>query len=166
MLYIGTITFSLLIKLVSLLFTAVYYYKVQLYSRRAILERIAAPLALTRWRFSRAIDLIKYDGLWPTHGGGKSRGYRGDNGSGFFSPSSICFNDPMDTYPSYRSEYLGSLAWCFLDSVAWVAAVANNPASNVIIGFSGKVMDTSNAAVLPKNQSYCGLYLSCCRLPP
>ena len=27
-----------------------------------------------------AIDLIKYDGLWPTHGGGKSRGYRGDNG--------------------------------------------------------------------------------------
>ena len=25
-----------------------------------------------------AIVLIKYDGLWPTHGGGKSRGYRGD----------------------------------------------------------------------------------------
>ena len=36
-----------------------------------------------------AIDLIKYDGYWPTHGGGKSRGYRRDNGSGFFSPSSI-----------------------------------------------------------------------------
>ena len=29
-----------------------------------------------------AIDLIKYDGLWPTHGSGKSRGYRGDNGRG------------------------------------------------------------------------------------
>ena len=38
-----------------------------------------------------AIDLIKYDGLWPTHGSGKSRGYRGDNGSGFFSPSSNYF---------------------------------------------------------------------------
>ena len=54
------------------------------------------------------VDLIKYDGLWPTHGGGKSGGYRGDNGSGyrgdnssgFFSSSSIGFNDHRDTYPS------------------------------------------------------------------
>ena len=99
-----------------------------------------------------AIDLIKYDdGLWPTHEGGKSRGYRGDNGSGFFSPNSICFNDHRDhTHP--RPEHLGSLAWCFLDSVAWAAAVADTPASNKITGFSSEVMDTSNAAVLPKNQ--------------
>ena len=48
--------------------------------------------------------------------------------------------------------HLGSLAWCFVDSVAWAAAVADTPASNKITGFSGEVMDTSNAAVLPQNQ--------------
>eukprot|EP00731_Ephydatia_muelleri_P002077 Em0001g2077a len=53
---------------------------------------------------------------------------------------------------TYLSEYLGSLAWCFLDSVAWAAAAADTPASNNITGFSSEVMDTSNAAVLLKNQ--------------
>ena len=36
--------------------------------------------------------------------------------------------------------------------MAWAAAVANTPASNKVSGFSGEVMDTSNAAVLPKTQ--------------
>ena len=58
----------------------------------------------------------------------------------------------IGTHTHPRSEHLGSLAWCFLDSVAWAAAVADTPASNKITGFSGEVMDTSNAAVLPKNQ--------------
>ena len=89
--------------------TTLMKYKVQLYSRRAILQRIAVALALTRWRFSQsAIDLIKYDGLWPTHGDGKSRGYRGDNGNGFFSPSSIRFNDHRHTHR--RFEHLWSVS--------------------------------------------------------
>eukprot|EP00731_Ephydatia_muelleri_P022830 Em0015g413a len=56
-----------------------------------------------------------------------------------------------DTYPP-SSEHLGSLDWCIHESVAWAAAVANPPTSNRVIRFSGEVMDTSNAAVLPKNQ--------------
>ena len=52
------------------------------------------------------------------------------------------------TNPS--SEHLGSLAWCFLYSVAWTAAVDDTPASNRVTEFSGEVMDTSNAAVLSK----------------
>ena len=96
-----------------------------------------------------AIDLVKYDGLWPTHGGGKSRGYRGDNGSGFF-PQASYVSATIGTHIHPRSEHLGSLAWCFLDSVAWAAAVADTPVSNKITGFSSEVMDTSNAAVLPK----------------
>ena len=36
--------------------------------------------------------------------------------------------------------------------MAWAAAVANTPTSNKVTGFSGEVMDTSNAAVLPKDQ--------------
>ena len=58
----------------------------------------------------------------------------------------------IETHTHPRSEHLGSLAWCFLDSVAQAAAVADTPASNKITGFSGEVMDTSNAAFLPKNQ--------------
>ena len=53
----------------------------------------------------------------------------------------------IGTHAHPRSEHLGSLAWWFLDSVAWAAAVADTPASNKITGFSGEVMDTSNAAV-------------------
>eukprot|EP00731_Ephydatia_muelleri_P006108 Em0003g356a len=60
----------------------------------------------------------------------------------------IVADNPMQ--PS--SEHLGSLAWCFLASVAWAAAVADTPASNKVTGLSGEVMLTSNAAVLPKNQ--------------
>ena len=36
----------------------------------------------------------------------------------------------IGTHTHPRSEHLGSLAWCFLDSVAWAAAVADTPASN------------------------------------
>ena len=68
-------------------------------------------------------------------------------------PSPIGFNHDEDTYTHPSSEHLGLLVWCFLDSVAWAAAVANTPASSKVIGFSGEVMDTSYAAVLPKNQS-------------
>ena len=50
------------------------------------------------------------------------------------------------------SEHLGSLNWCILVSVVWVAAVADPSTSNKVIGCSGEVMDTSNAAVLPVNQ--------------
>ena len=57
----------------------------------------------------------------------------------------------IGTHTHPRSEHLGLLAWFFLNSVAWAAAVADTPASNKITGFSGEVMDTSNAAVLPKN---------------
>ena len=46
------------------------------------------------------------------------------------------------THTHPRSEHLRSLVWCFLDSVAWAAAVADTPASNKITGFSGEVMDT------------------------
>ena len=43
--------------------------------------------------------------------------------------------------------------------MAWAAAVADTPTSNKVIGFSSEVMDTSNAAVLPKTQlvSWTGL---------
>ena len=44
-----------------------------------------------------------------------------------------------------RSEHLGTLAWCLLDSVAWAAAVANTPASNKITGFSSEVMERAKA---------------------
>ena len=98
-----------------------------------------------------AIDLIKYNGLWPTHGGGKPRGYRGDNGSGFFSPSSICFSY-IEHIPILDMSTSGHWRSVFLDSVAWAAAVASTPASYKLTGFSGEVMDTSNAAVLLKNQ--------------
>ena len=36
--------------------------------------------------------------------------------------------------------------------MAWAVAVADTPASKKITRFSGEVMDTSNAAVLPQNQ--------------
>ena len=54
------------------------------------------------------------------------------------------------THPS--SEHLRSLVWCFLDSVGWAAAVADTPVSNRVMGLNGAMLDTSNAAVLPKNQ--------------
>ena len=54
--------------------------------------------------------------------------------------------------PILDLKHFGSLAWCFLVSVAWAAAVADTPASKKVIGFSSEVMDTSNAAVLPKTQ--------------
>ena len=38
--------------------------------------------------------------------------------------------------------------------MAWVAAVADTPASNKVTGLSGEVMLTSNAAVLLKNQFF------------
>ena len=53
------------------------------------------------------------------------------------------FPQAPHTHPS--SEHLGSLAWCFLYSVAWAAAAADTLASNKVTGFSGEVMDTSNA---------------------
>ena len=97
------------------------------------------------------IDLVEYGGLWPACGGGKSGGYRRDDGCGFLSPSPIGFHYHREhTQPS--SEHLRLLAWCFLASVAWAAAVADTPASNKVTGLSGEVMLTSNAAVLPKNQ--------------
>ena len=36
--------------------------------------------------------------------------------------------------------------------MAWAAAVADTPASKKVTGLSGEVMDTSNAAFLPKKQ--------------
>eukprot|EP00731_Ephydatia_muelleri_P028832 Em0020g476a len=50
------------------------------------------------------------------------------------------------------SEHLESLALGLLDSVTWAAAVADTSASNKVIGFSSKVIDTSHDAVLPKTQ--------------
>ena len=67
-------------------------------------------------------------------------------------PQAPYFSTTIGAHTHPRSEHLGSLAWCFLDSVAWAAAVTDTPASNKIAGFRGEVMDTSNAAVLPKNQ--------------
>ena len=58
----------------------------------------------------------------------------------------------MGTHTHPSSEHLGSLAWCFLASVTWAADLAKTPASKRVKGFSGKVMETSSAAGLSKNQ--------------
>ena len=109
-------------------------YKIQLYSEGAILERTAVALALTRLRFNRPWILMSTMDLGQ---------HMEVIAVAAFPPSLIGFNHHEDTYTHPNSEHFGSLAWCFLDSVAWAAAVANAPASNKVIGFRGEVMDTS-----------------------
>ena len=58
----------------------------------------------------------------------------------------------MGTHTHPSSGHLGSLAWCFLASVTWAAALANTPASKGVRGLSGEGIETSSDAVLPKNQ--------------
>ena len=119
--------------------------------RRSYPRKDSCGIGTHKVEIQPTIDLVEYGGLWPACGGGKSGGYRRDDGCGFLSPSPIGFHYHREhTQPS--SEHLGSLAWCFLASVAWAAAVAETPASNKVTGLSGEVMLTSNAAVLPKNQ--------------
>ena len=49
-----------------------------------------------------------------------------------FPPIPIGFNHHEDTYPYPSSEHLGSLVWCFLDSVAWATAVADIHSSSKV----------------------------------
>ena len=70
-----------------------------IYGGGAILERTAVEFDTDKVEIQPAIDLIANNGLWPACGSGKSGGNCGDDGSGFLSPGSICFNHHMDTYP-------------------------------------------------------------------
>ena len=52
-------------------------------------------------------------------------------------PQAPYISTTIGTHTHPRSEHLESLAWCFLDSVAWAAAVADTPASKKKTRFSG-----------------------------
>ena len=51
-------------------------------------------------------------------------------------PQAPYVSTTIGTHTRPRSEHLGSLAWCFLDSVAWAASVVDTPTSNKITWFS------------------------------
>ena len=56
-----------------------------------------------------AIDLIKYDGLWPTHGGGSLEATEEIMAVASF-PQAPYVSTTIGTHTHPRSEHLGSLA--------------------------------------------------------
>ena len=59
------------------------------------------------------------------------------------SPHAPYNSATMETHTHPSVEHLGSLAWCFL------ASMANTLTSKRVRGFSSEVIETSSAAVLP-----------------
>ena len=122
---------------------SLYYH---LYGGGAILEGIAAcSIGTDKIEVQPAIDLMDF-------------GWHMDVAS-LEATAEVSTTTGTHTHPS--SENFGSLAWCFLYSVAWAAA----PTSNKVIGFSGCTR-TSWEVRCQLDGSCCGLYVSCCQPPP
>ena len=68
--------------------------------RRSYPRKDSCGIGTHKVEIQPTIDLVEYGGLWPACGGGKSGGYRRDDGCGFLSPSPIGFHYHRDTYPT------------------------------------------------------------------
>ena len=68
--------------------------------RRSYPRKDSCGIGTHKVEIQPTIDLVEYGGLWPACGGGKSRGYRRDDGCGFLFPSPIGFHYHRDTYLS------------------------------------------------------------------
>ena len=65
--------------------------------RRSYPRKDSCGIGTHKVEIQPTIDLVEYGGLWPACGGGKSGGYRRDDGCGFLSPSPIGFHYHRDT---------------------------------------------------------------------
>ena len=64
--------------------------------RRSYPRKDSCGIGTHKVEIQPTIDLVEYGGLWPACGGGKSGGYRRDDGCGFLSPSPIGFHYHRD----------------------------------------------------------------------
>ena len=96
-------------------------YNIQLYGGGAILERITVALAQTRLRFNQPYILLS------TMDFGQHMEVASLEATEevMAEASSPKPHRTIGTHTNPRSEHLGSLAWCFLNLVAWAPAMAD-----------------------------------------
>ena len=75
--------------------------------RRSYPRKDSCGIGTHKVEIQPTIDLVEYGGLWPACGGGKSGGYRRDDGCGFLSPSPIGFHYHRDNFITIKiSRYI------------------------------------------------------------